>query len=162
MLKSSRPKIEKVADDAVKILYNIVTTMLLNNEILEGYQAVLYACEIWTLTNTSTTILIRWQRRLERATVGIRLRDRISSVEIRKKTKLENWLKAALERKWRFAAKLLGKQNWAEFVTEWIPKLKQNACWEGREPDGPMCLVYKWTKRTLWIICDNFEIFNIR
>ncbi|KAE9546934.1 hypothetical protein FO519_009854, partial [Halicephalobus sp. NKZ332] len=86
--------------------------------------AVLYGCETWALTKTSAMKLIRGQRRIERAILGIRLSDKVRSKTVRKKTGLSDWLTSALERKWKFATKLANQEeeDWAQMTTLWRPK----------------------------------------
>lgn len=89
--------------------------------------AVLYGCETWALTKTAAMKLIRGQRRLERAMLGIRISDRISSKSIRKRTGLSDWITCALIRKWNFAAKLTKEatHDWAKRTTIWTPKKRR-------------------------------------
>ncbi|KAE9552663.1 hypothetical protein FO519_004142 [Halicephalobus sp. NKZ332] len=74
--------------------------------------AILYGCETWALTKVAGLKLIRGQRRIERAILGIRLSDKV------------NWTISAMKRKWKFATKLATQMgaDWAQMTTLWKPK----------------------------------------
>ena len=62
-----------------------------------------YGCETWKLTKQAENSLRVAQRAMERAMLGITLRDRKRSTWIREKTKVKDIVQVVKQLKWRWA-----------------------------------------------------------
>ena len=65
--------------------------------------AMTYGCETWKLTKQAENLLRIAQRAMERAMLGITLRDRKRSTWIREKTKVKDIIQVVKQQKWRWA-----------------------------------------------------------
>ncbi|EYC24887.1 hypothetical protein Y032_0013g2158 [Ancylostoma ceylanicum] len=86
--------------------------------------SLLYGCETWVWTKEAALSLRAAQRRLERAILGVRLSDRIRSKVLRRRTGFKDWVVIALQRKWKYAARLARRSpesTWARAATDWLP-----------------------------------------
>uniref|UniRef100_A0A7E4VZ75 Reverse transcriptase domain-containing protein n=1 Tax=Panagrellus redivivus TaxID=6233 RepID=A0A7E4VZ75_PANRE len=95
--------------------------------------AFLYAAETWALSKADKDRLEVAQRRMERAMLGITLRDKKTNDWIRRKTELKDVVNCAHERKCKFAEKLEqhNGDRWTTRLTNWTPKTKRPV---GRPP----------------------------
>uniref|UniRef100_A0A7E4V613 Endonuclease-reverse transcriptase n=1 Tax=Panagrellus redivivus TaxID=6233 RepID=A0A7E4V613_PANRE len=89
--------------------------------------AFLYAAETWSLTKTNQSRLEIAQRRMERAMLGITLRDKKPNEWIRRKTGLKDVVSNAQDRKRKFANKLNNHKGdrWTTRLTKWTPNKKR-------------------------------------
>ncbi|CAD5228000.1 unnamed protein product [Bursaphelenchus okinawaensis] len=71
--------------------------------------------------------LERCQRRMERAMLGLTLRDEVRSRQIRARTKLKDVVEVAITIKWKMAAKIAraGNERLDWKVLNWIPEGKR-------------------------------------
>ncbi|CAH2095886.1 unnamed protein product [Euphydryas editha] len=53
---------------------------------------ITYGCETWALTQSHRDKLTRCQRAMERSMLGLKLKDKVRSTDIRRKTKLTDIL----------------------------------------------------------------------
>lgn len=93
-----------------------------------------YGLETMTLTERSAERLRTTQRAMERAMLGISLRDRIRNEEIRKRTRVTDVMRRAAELKWRWAGHVARQDpsRWTNKIMQWRPRAtKRNA---GRPP----------------------------
>lgn len=83
-----------------------------------------YGIETCTLSKASASKLAVTQRAMERAMLGISLRDRVRNDEIRRKTKVDDVIKRALTLKWRWAGHVArGDENkWTKRLLCWRPR----------------------------------------
>ncbi|XP_045500075.1 uncharacterized protein LOC123697576 [Colias croceus] len=65
-----------------------------------------YGCPTWTFDHKIRYKIQTSQRRMERSCLGIKLRDRIKNIDIRKKTKVCDALGFSLKGKWKWAGHL--------------------------------------------------------
>ncbi|KAG7308870.1 hypothetical protein JYU34_006132 [Plutella xylostella] len=93
-----------------------------------------YGAETWTLTKETVHRIRVAQRAMERAMLGISLRDRIPNVVIRKRTKVFDVGMRVAELKWEWAGHLARREDgrWTKAVTEWWPRDGRRAV--GRPP----------------------------
>ncbi|CAD5220522.1 unnamed protein product [Bursaphelenchus okinawaensis] len=77
-------------------------------------EAMTYGAESWALRLADKWKLERCQRRMERAMLGLTLRDEVRSRQIRARTKLKDVVEAAITLKWKMAAKIAraGNERW--------------------------------------------------
>jgi len=87
--------------------------------------ALVYGAETWATTKDQVREVSVAQRRMERAMVGITLRQRISNEEVRRRTQVRDAGSEAVKRKWIWARKVskMPAERWARAVTEWTPRL---------------------------------------
>ena len=62
-----------------------------------------YGCQTWSLNKQLTNKLRTAQRAMERKRLGLKLQDKISRSEIRKRTKIIDMVQYTLKQKWRWA-----------------------------------------------------------
>ena len=62
-----------------------------------------YGCETWKLTKQAKDSIRIAQRAMERAMLGITLRDWKRSTQIREKTKVKDIIQVVKQQKWRWA-----------------------------------------------------------
>lgn len=86
--------------------------------------SVLYGAETWALTKAAEKRLATAQRRMERRMIGARLLDKISNDRLRGITKVQDFVQAARQRKWRWAGKVanMSPERWARRISEWRPR----------------------------------------
>ncbi|KAJ8704650.1 hypothetical protein PYW07_011838 [Mythimna separata] len=85
---------------------------------------ITYGCETWALTKHHRDKLERCQKGMERSMLNLKLKDRVRSADIRRKTKLTNILSRIDQLKWRWAGHMLrcNKEKWSKQVTVWYPR----------------------------------------
>ena len=121
-----------------------------------------YGAETLTLTKASAIKLQRTQRAMERAMLGISLRDKVPNIEIRSKTKLADILAQIASMKWKWAGHLArtSDNRWTKTLLQWRPWQDKRS--RGRPPT-------RWTddiKRvaTNWIQeaqdCANWSLLG--
>ncbi|CAH2240241.1 jg1798 [Pararge aegeria aegeria] len=67
------------------------------------------------------------QRAMERAMLGVSLRDRIRNVEIRRRTKVTDIAQRVAKLKWQWAGHIVRRKDgrWGPKVLEWQPRTVQ-------------------------------------
>jgi hypothetical protein len=82
-----------------------------------------YGTETWPLTMGLIRRLNVPQRAMERALLGVSLRDRIRNDEIRKRTKLTDIARRIVDLKWQWAGHIARRTDgrWGGKVLEWRP-----------------------------------------
>lgn len=85
---------------------------------------ITYGCETWALTKHHREKLERCQKGMERSMLGLKLKDRVRSTDIRHKTKLTDILSRIDQLKWRWTGHMLRckKEKWSKKVTVWYPR----------------------------------------
>ena len=76
-----------------------------------------YGCQTWSLNKQMTNTLRTAQRAMERKMLDLKLKDKISCSEIRKRTKIIDVIEYILKQKWKWAghiARLIGGQGDAQ------------------------------------------------
>lgn len=88
-----------------------------------------YGMETMTLTIKSANKLRTTQRAIERLMLGISLRDHNRNEQIRRKTKVEDVMKAIATMKWRWVGHVARqeKSRWTKHVTQWRPRLHKRS-----------------------------------
>lgn len=83
-----------------------------------------YGCETWTLTVEAMEKLKVAQRAMERAMLGVSLRDRIRNTEIRRRTKLTDIAQRVASLKWKWAGHISRREDerWSQKVLDWRPR----------------------------------------
>ncbi|WP_440994831.1 hypothetical protein [Cysteiniphilum litorale] len=86
--------------------------------------AMTYGCETWKLTKRSENQLRITQRAMERAMLGITLRDRKRSTWIRRVTRVNDIIQVIKQHKWRWAGHLarIDDNRWSKRLTDWFPR----------------------------------------
>ena len=82
-----------------------------------------YGCETWKLTKRTENLLRTAQRAMERAMLGITIRDMKSSMWIRRKTRVRDIIKYIKLLKWRWAGHVARRDDnrWSRRLTDWCP-----------------------------------------
>ena len=77
----------------------------------------------WKLTKQAENLLRVAQRAMERAMLGITLRDRKRSTWIREKTKVKDIVQVVKQQKWRWAGHVarMNDNRWTKRITDWHP-----------------------------------------
>lgn len=85
---------------------------------------ITYGCETWALTKLHRDKLVRCQRSMERTMLGLKLKDKVRSTDIRHKTKLTDILVRIDQLKWRWTGHMLRckEEKWSKQVTIWYPR----------------------------------------
>lgn len=93
-----------------------------------------YGAETWSLTMCLIKKLRIAQRAMERAMLGISLRDRIRNEEIRRRTKITDIAQRSSKLKWQWAGHIARRTDgrWSRKVLEWIPRIGKRSV--GRPP----------------------------
>jgi hypothetical protein len=88
-----------------------------------------YGAETWTLTARLVHKLRVAQRAMERAIVGVSLRDRIRNQVIRQRTKVADIAHRISMLKWRWAAYISCRTDnrWDKRVLEWRPRFSKRS-----------------------------------
>ena len=84
---------------------------------------LLYGCSTWALTKKTEIRIATCQQHMERAMLGIRLRDKKPLTWIRQITKLKDMVSEARRRKWQYAQKVMirNPERWDRRLLEWTP-----------------------------------------
>ncbi|CAG9137498.1 unnamed protein product [Plutella xylostella] len=95
-----------------------------------------YGAETWCFTKGLIHKFRVAQRAMERAMLGVSLRDRIRNEEIRRRTKVTDIAKRISTLKWQWAGHVARRADdrWSRKVLEWRPPCRQTAC---RSPPNP-------------------------
>ncbi|CAH2265287.1 jg19802 [Pararge aegeria aegeria] len=93
-----------------------------------------YGSETWSLTMGLIRRLRVTQRAMERAMLGVSLRDRIRNVEIRRRTKVTDIAQRVAKLKWQWAGHIVRRKDgrWGPKVLEWQPRTGKRSV--GRPP----------------------------
>ncbi|XP_072938827.1 uncharacterized protein [Epargyreus clarus] len=93
-----------------------------------------YGAETWSFTVSLIRRLKVAQRAMERAMLGISLRDRIRNEEIRRRTKVTDIALKISKLKWQWAGHIVRRTDnrWGRKVLEWRPRLGKRST--GRPP----------------------------
>jgi hypothetical protein len=93
-----------------------------------------YGTETWPLTISLIRRLNVTQRAMERAMLGVFLRDRIRNDEIRKRTKVTDIARRIADLKWQWAGHIARRTDgrWGGKVLEWRPRTGKRSV--GRPP----------------------------
>ncbi|CAH2242429.1 jg20431 [Pararge aegeria aegeria] len=93
-----------------------------------------YGSETWSLTVGLIRSLRVTQRAMERAMLGVSLRDRIRNVEIRRRTKVTDIAQRVAKLKWQWAGHIVRRKDgrWGPKVLEWQPRTGKRSV--GRPP----------------------------
>ncbi|GFO28611.1 endonuclease-reverse transcriptase [Plakobranchus ocellatus] len=80
-----------------------------------------YGCQTWTLNKQLCHKLQTAQRAMERKMLNIKLKDRIPTIEIRKKTQVIDVVQYIQRQKWRWAGHIAREKDnrWTKRWTEW-------------------------------------------
>ncbi|KAI8427201.1 hypothetical protein MSG28_014804 [Choristoneura fumiferana] len=93
-----------------------------------------YGAETWSLTVGLLERLKVTQRAMERAMLGVSLRDRIRNTEIRRRTKVTDIAGKICKLKWQWAGHIARRTDnrWGRKVLEWRPRTGRRSV--GRPP----------------------------
>ena len=82
----------------------------------------IYGCETWKLTKQAKNSLRIAQRAMERAMLGISVRDRKRSTWIREKTKVKDIIQVVKQLKWWWAGRVarMNVNRWTKRLTDWL------------------------------------------
>ena len=96
--------------------------------------AMLYACETWATTKREEQRLTTAQRAMERAMLGLSLRDHIRNEEVRERTGVKDVIAEYKESKFRWAGHVarFTDGRWTRAVVEWYPRDRKRPL--GRAP----------------------------
>ena len=122
-----------------------------------------YACETWSLTVKEETFLQVAQRSMERRMTNIRLIQRITNEEVRRRSKVTDVLDNIYIAKRRWAGHVIRRndERWTTRITNWRPRSHTRP--RGRPPirwSDPMTKLYgeSWKRmareRQSWKRCD--------
>ena len=83
-----------------------------------------YGCQTWSLNKQITNKLRTAQRAIEREMLDLKLKDKITCSEIRKRTKIIDIIEYTLKQKWKWAGHIarLKDNRWTKRCTEWQPR----------------------------------------
>ena len=95
---------------------------------------ITYGTETWSLTMGLIRKLKVTQRAMERAMLGVSLRDRIRNEDIRKRTKVTDVARRIAKLKWQWAGHIARRTDgrWGRKVLEWRPRTGRRCV--GRPP----------------------------
>lgn len=93
-----------------------------------------YAAETWPLTKELMDKIGKAERRMERALLGIRLKDKIRNSDIRKNTQFEDIVSRIARNKWNWAGHIarLTDGRWTKEILNWRPYIGRRK--QGRPP----------------------------
>ena len=93
-----------------------------------------YGTETWSLTAGLINKLRVTQRAMERAMLGVSLRDKIRNEEIRRRTKVTDIALKVSKLKWQWAGHIARRTDnrWGKKVLEWRPRTGRRSV--GRPP----------------------------
>ena len=82
-----------------------------------------YGCETWKINTLTEKILRIAQRAMERSMLRITIRDRKSSLWIRKQTKIKDIIHYIKQQKWRWPGHIARRNDnrWSKRIMEWCP-----------------------------------------
>ena len=88
-----------------------------------------YGAETWSFTASLIHRLKVTQRAMERAMLGISLRDRIRNDEIRRRTQVTDIALKICKLKWQWAGHIVRRTDdrWGRKVLEWRPRLNKGS-----------------------------------
>lgn len=103
-----------------------------------------YGCQTWAYTAATTQKLKVCQHSMERSMLGIRLSDKQTLANIRKKTKIIDVTRKTKTLKWRWTGHIMRskRKKWTSDITEWYPRDgkrrrgRQIKRWEDDLPKG--------------------------
>lgn len=80
-----------------------------------------YGCQTWTFDLKTRNKIQTTQRKMERSCLGIKLKDKVKNIDIRKKTKVCDALTFSLKGKWKWAGHLARYKDdrWTQRVVKW-------------------------------------------
>ncbi|GFN74509.1 endonuclease-reverse transcriptase [Plakobranchus ocellatus] len=83
-----------------------------------------YGCQTWTLNKQLYHKLQTSQRAMERKMLNIKLKDKIPTMEIRKKTQVTDVVQYIQRQKWRWAGHIAREtgNRWTKRCTKWQPR----------------------------------------
>lgn len=92
--------------------------IVMDSEILP---CLTYGCQTWTFDLQTRNKIQTTQRRMERSYLGIKLKDRVKNVTIRKRTNVTDALIFSLQRKWKWAghAARYNDNRWTIRTIKW-------------------------------------------
>ena len=85
---------------------------------------MIYGSETWSLSETKLKELTIAQRKMERMMLGVTLRDKMKTEDIRRKTQVKDIIRAVKEAKHRWAGQIASRTDnrWTLRVSEWYPR----------------------------------------
>ncbi|CAH2232427.1 jg19361 [Pararge aegeria aegeria] len=106
------------------------------------------------------------QRALERAILGVSLRDQIRNEEIRRKTRVTDVAQLVAKLKWQLAGHILSRRMdgcWSPKVLEWQPRTGKRSV--GRPPTrwidyNKRVAERRWTKAKTPVFCRDLELLT--
>ncbi len=131
--------------------------------------ALTYGAQTWALTKTNIKKLQASQRAMERSWLGIKKKDKIKSMDIRKTTEVKDIAYKVKKLKWKFAGHISRKKEntWAKIMEEWVPIWRKRprgrpiTRWRDEivKEVGPM---WKWLARNrrLWKVHGEASMFG--
>ena len=92
--------------------------IVMDSEILP---CLTYGCQTWTFDLKTKNKIQTTQRRMERSYLGIKLKDKVRNVVIRKKTNITDALTYSLQRKWNWAGHVAryADNRWTQKIIKW-------------------------------------------
>lgn len=122
-------------------------------EILESCvtPVLIYGCQTWACTQNERELLQKCQRKMERRILNIKLSDRVTNVELRRKTKMQDVARQAWSLKWKWGghAARLQQDRWAYVTTMWDPRIGKRSRGRPRRrwsDDFTRTLGAKWSR----------------
>lgn len=95
---------------------------------------ITYGAETLTLTKATITKLQVAQRKMERAMIGVSLRDRVRNEDLRRRTGVQDIIERITRLKWRWAGHVARTKDgrWSKKLLEWRPRADKRSV--GRPP----------------------------
>ena len=89
-----------------------------------GLPTMAFVCQIWSLNKQMTNKLRTAQRAMERKMLDLKLQDKMSFSEIRKRTKIIDIIEYTLKHKWKWAGDIarMKDNRWTIRSTERQPR----------------------------------------
>ena len=81
-----------------------------------------YGCETWPLTKKTIQLIAVSQRHMERKMMGIRLQDKVSNINLRNASKIQDAVTRIQHLKFQWAGHVARANNWSNLVNSWIPR----------------------------------------
>ncbi|XP_073960575.1 uncharacterized protein [Choristoneura fumiferana] len=80
-----------------------------------------YGCQTWTIDTKTKNKIQTTQRRMERSSMGLKLKDKVRNDDIRKNTKVTDALTFVLKSKWKWAGHVARYEDkrWTRRAVEW-------------------------------------------
>ena len=132
-----RMKIGWKAFAKYKDILNSKIPMCLKRKVYDSciLPSMTYGCETWKINTRTEKILRIAQRAMERSMLKITIRDRKSSLWIRKQTKIKDIIKYIKQQKRRWAGHIARRKDnrWSKRIMEWCPL----DCKRSRKKPGP-------------------------